>query len=42
MNDTIRVVIADDHPVVRTGLRGMLETQTDIEVVGEARTGKRL
>jgi DNA-binding NarL/FixJ family response regulator len=41
VSDTIRVVIADDHPVVRTGLRGMLETQTDIEVVGEAEDGKQ-
>lgn len=40
MSDTIRVVIADDHPVVRTGLRGMLATQADIEVVGEADNGK--
>ncbi len=39
MSETIRVLIADDHPVVRTGLRGMLETQSDIEVVGEAETG---
>jgi DNA-binding NarL/FixJ family response regulator len=39
VSDTIRVVIADDHPVVRTGLRGMLETQTDIDVVGEADNG---
>ncbi|MCZ6739074.1 MAG: response regulator transcription factor [Actinobacteria bacterium] len=40
MSDTIRVVIADDHPVVRIGLRGMLETQNDIDVVGEAENGK--
>jgi DNA-binding NarL/FixJ family response regulator len=40
VSDTIRVVIADDHPVVRTGLRGMLETQADIEVVGEAENGE--
>jgi len=39
VSDTIRVVIADDHPVVRTGLRAMLETQTDIDVVGEADNG---
>lgn len=39
MSNMIRVVIADDHPVVRTGLRGMLETQSDIEVVGEAENG---
>ena len=41
MIDTIRVVIADDHPVVRIGLRGMLETQNDIDVVGEAENGKQ-
>ena len=41
MSDTIRVIIADDHPVVRIGLRGMLETQADIEVVGEAENGKQ-
>jgi DNA-binding NarL/FixJ family response regulator len=32
----IRVVLADDHPVVREGLRGMLAAEPDIEVVGEA------
>jgi DNA-binding NarL/FixJ family response regulator len=37
--ESIRVVLADDHPVVRDGLRAMLETQPDIEVVGEATTG---
>jgi len=41
VSDTIRVVIADDHPVVRIGLRGMLETQNDIDVVGEAENGKQ-
>jgi DNA-binding NarL/FixJ family response regulator len=35
----IRLVIADDHPVVRDGLRGMLESQADFEVVGEAADG---
>jgi DNA-binding NarL/FixJ family response regulator len=35
----IRLVIADDHPVVRDGLRGMLESQPDFEVVGEASDG---
>lgn len=33
----IRVVIADDHPVVREGLRSFLATRPDVEVVGEAR-----
>jgi DNA-binding NarL/FixJ family response regulator len=36
---TIRVLIADDHPVVRQGLRTFLEIQGDIEVVGEAADG---
>jgi NarL family two-component system response regulator YdfI len=35
----IRVVIADDHPVVRTGLRLMLGTAHDIELIGEATDG---
>ena len=35
----IRVVLADDHPVVREGLRGMLTAEPDIEVVGEAASG---
>jgi len=35
----IRLLIADDHPVVRNGLRGMLSSQPDFEVVGEAEDG---
>jgi DNA-binding NarL/FixJ family response regulator len=35
----IRVLICDDHPVVRSGLRGMLQNHPDFEVVGEARNG---
>lgn len=35
----IRLVIADDHPVVRAGLQGMLASQSDFEIVGEAATG---
>lgn len=37
--NTLRILIADDHPVVRDGLRGMLESQADFEVVGEAEDG---
>ena len=36
----IRLIIADDHPVVRDGLCGMLESQPDFEVVGEAADGE--
>jgi two-component system response regulator NreC len=35
----IRVLIADDHALVRSGLRALLEAQSDIEVVGEAEDG---
>lgn len=35
----IRLLIVDDHPVVRTGLRGMLTGQPDFEVAGEAVDG---
>ncbi|MCD5347320.1 response regulator transcription factor [Agromyces sp. H3Y2-19a] len=32
----IRLLLADDHPVVRAGIRAMLEREVDLEVVGEA------
>lgn len=38
--DKIRILMADDHPVVRAGIRGMLETQPDFEVIAEAENGK--
>lgn len=39
MTEKIRILVADDHPVVRDGLVAMLGTQPDFEVVGESRTG---
>lgn len=36
----IRVIIADDHHLVRQGIRSLLEECTDIEVIGEAATGQ--
>ncbi|WP_030435148.1 response regulator [Actinoplanes subtropicus] len=38
---TIRVLIADDQVLIRTGLRGIVETAGDLTVVGEAATGLR-
>ena len=40
--DTITVVIADDHPVFRDGLKTLLASVTGIEVVGEASTGSEV
>ena len=37
--ETIRILLADDHPVVRDGLAAMLGTQPDFQVIGEAGTG---
>ena len=39
MNNLIRVLIADDHTIVRTGLRLLLKAEADIDVVGEALDG---
>jgi len=37
---TIKVFICDDHDILRKGLRSLLETATDIEVIGEAADGE--
>jgi two-component system response regulator NreC len=41
VTDHIRVLIADDHTIVRSGLRLLLENENDIEVVGEALDGRQ-
>ena len=40
MTSPIRVLVADDHAIVRKGIRALLATEADIEVVGEAADGK--
>jgi len=40
MSDTIRILVVDDHPIVRDGLVAILSTQDDFEVVGEAGNGE--
>ena len=42
MERAIRILIADDHAVVREGLRAVLGSEPDMEVVGEAATGKEV
>jgi DNA-binding NarL/FixJ family response regulator len=39
MADPIRVLIVDDHPVYRDGLRGLVDRAPDLQLVGEAETG---
>ncbi|MEU6310872.1 response regulator transcription factor [Streptomyces sp. NPDC047014] len=38
---TVRLLLADDHPVVRAGLRAVLDTEADFAVVAEAATAER-
>ena len=42
MESVIRILIADDHAIVREGLRAVLGSEPDMEVVGEAVTGKEV
>lgn len=39
---SIRILVADDHPIVRDGLVAVLSTQPDFEVIGEAASGRQL
>ncbi|MBD0748031.1 response regulator transcription factor [Streptomyces sp. CBMA152] len=41
MSDPIRLLLADDHPIVRAGLRAVLDTEPDFTVAGEAATAER-
>ena len=37
---TVRILVVDDHPIVRAGIAGLLATELDFEVVGEAASGE--
>jgi DNA-binding NarL/FixJ family response regulator len=39
VKDKTRIVLADDHPIVLTGLRNLIESESDFTVVGEATSG---
>lgn len=41
MDTRIRILLADDHTILRAGLRMMLNAQPDMEVIGEAQDGKQ-
>ena len=41
MSEQIRILIVDDHPVVRDGLTAMISTRNDLTVVGEAKSGQQ-
>ena len=40
LNKKIRVLLADDHKILRKGVRMLIDSQPDMEVVGEAKTGR--
>jgi DNA-binding NarL/FixJ family response regulator len=40
--ESLRVLIADDHPLFRHGIQALLNATSDIEVVGEAKTGEEV
>jgi DNA-binding NarL/FixJ family response regulator len=42
LTDRIRVALCDDHPILRSGLRRLLEAEADVEVVGEARSAQEV
>ena len=40
MKSKVRVALADDHPIVLAGLRNLIETEPDLDLVGDATTGQ--
>ncbi len=39
MTDKVRIIVADDHPILLGGLRNLIETETDFDLVGHATSG---
>ena len=42
MNETIKIIITDDHPLMRIGIKTMISGSRDMQVIGEASSGKQL
>jgi len=42
MKKIVKIIIADDHPIVRNGYKSILEERSDYKVIGEANNGKEL
>ena len=40
MSEITRIVLADDHALVRDGIRSLLESEADLKVIGEASNGQ--
>ena len=40
MTQRIRVLVVDDHSIVREGLRAVINAESDMELIGEARDGE--
>jgi len=41
MTDKIKIIIADDHPIFRSGLKGIIKSEDNIQIIGEAADGKK-
>ena len=41
-NQPIKIILADDHQIVRQGLRILLEAETDMKIVAEADNGRKV
>jgi len=40
VNEKTRVALADDHPIILTGLGNLIEAESDLELVGQATSGQ--